>query len=327
MRVAVISDMHVLGPGEAERLQRIAFDLGARHSFLARKWNRALLRLRRRLWNWHPEFRETVFLKALDDIARFDADRIVANGDYGGDAVGVGVSDAASFESVRRVVDLLRNTFPDRCRFVIGDHELGKHSTELRRGGIRIESLRRCAEELALPPWWMEQAGPFHLVGLASTLLALDLFLPEAAPDEVAAWREWRDRQRDWLRAAFAALPADARVLLFLHEPAALSFLDEIPEVRARRPHIERTILGHLHAPGLLPWLRLLARMPRLNSRYPVARIISHGARGAHRWSAFRPVVCPAVFGAGHYFSGGLLFLETDRSGRLHIRRHRLTDR
>ncbi len=324
MRLAVISDIHVLGPGEAERLQRIALDLGARHSFLARKWNRALLRIRRRLWNWHPQFRETVFLKALDDIARFDADRIVAVGDYGGDAAGVGVSDDASFESVRRVTDLLRATFPDRCRFVIGDHELGKHSTELRRGGIRLESLRRCVENLGMPAWWMERVGPFHLIGLTSTLLALDLFLPEALAAEAPAWRQWRERQRDWLRATFSDLPGDARVLLFLHEPSALSFLDEIPEARARLPQIERTVLGHLHAPGLLPWLRLLARLPRLNPRYPIMRIISHGARGAHRWTAFRPVVCPAVFGAGHHFSGGVLFFETDPTGRLHVRRHRL---
>ena len=324
MRIAVISDMHVLGPGEAQRSHRIAHDLGARHSFLARKWNRALLRVRRRLWNWHPEFREAVFLRALDVIAEFRPDWIVANGDYGGDSSGVGLSDDESFESVRRVLDLMRSTFPDHCRFVFGDHELGKHSTELRRGGIRYESLQRGETALGLRIFWHEQDGAFHLIGLASTLLTLDLFLPEALPGEIPRWLERREELIGRLRETCAALPSDARILLFLHDPSALGALEEIPEVRARLPQIERTVLGHLHAPGLLPLVGLLARLPRLNPRYPVARIIAHGARGAHRWPAFRPVVCPAVFGAGHHFSGGLLFLETDAGGRLHVRRHRL---
>lgn len=324
MRLAVISDIHVLGPGEARRTHRIAHDLGARHSWWSRKWNRALLRVRRRLWNWHPEFREAVFLRALDVIAEYEPDWIVADGDYGGDAAGVGISDDESFESVRRVIALMRTTFPDRCRFVFGDHELGKHSTELRRGGIRYESLRRGEAELGLPIFWHERDGPFHLIGLTSTLLTLDLFLPEALPAEIPRWVERREELVARIRSEFAALPADARVLLFLHDPSALAPLATIPEVRVRLAQIERTIVGHLHAPGLLPLAVLLARLPAMNPRYPVARIIAHGARGARDWQAFRPIVCPAVFGAGHHFSGGLLFLETDAAGRLHVHRRRL---
>ena len=326
MRIAVISDIHVLGPGEARRSHRIAHDLGARHSLLARKWNRALLRVRRRLWNWHPEFREAVFLRALDHIAEFGPDWVIANGDYGGDASGIGISDDESFESVRRVIGLMRGTFPGRCRFVFGDHELGKHSTELKRGGIRYESLRRGETALDLQTFWHERDGGFHLIGLTSTLLTLDLFLPEAVSAEIPRWIERRDELVGRIRETFAAFPSDARILLFLHDPSALGALEAIPEVRARLPQIEHTIVGHLHAPGLLPLVGLLARLPRLNPKYPVARIIAHGARGARRWPAFKPIVCPAVFGAGHHFSGGLLFLEADAENRLRVRRRRLPD-
>ncbi len=324
MRVAVISDVHVLGPDEARRSHRIYRNIGLHHSFWRRKWDRALMRVRRRLWNWHPENRYACFVRALDEIARFEPDWVVANGDFGGDAAGVGISADEAFESVRRVVDLLRCTFPDRCRFVYGDHEIGKHSTELRRGGIRLESVRRGQSDLNMPLFWHERAGPFDLMGMSSTLLRLDLFLPEALPAEIPAWDELRRRHIEQIHEAFAALSAETRVLLFLHDPSALSALENIPEARARLPQIERTILGHLHAPALLRLTRLFSRLPALNPRYPVARIIAHGTRGAHRWSVFRPVVCPSTFGAGHHFSGGVLFLEAWDGGRITVRHHRI---
>ncbi len=324
MRVAVISDVHVLGPDEARRTHRIYREVGSHHSFLTRKWHRALMRIRRRLWNWHPENRYACFVRALDEIALFRPDWVVANGDLGGDAAGVGISAREAFESVRRVVDLLRCTFPERCRFVYGDHEIGKHSTELRRGGIRLESLRRGEQALDLPPFWHTRDGRWHLIAVCSTLLSLRLFLPEALPAEIPEWEERRQGHLSRIRETFAALPSDARVLLFLHDPSALSVLEELPEVRARLPNIERTIVGHLHAPWLLKPTMWLSRLPAPKLNYPVARIIAHGARGAHRWPTFRPVVCPSTFGAGHYFSGGVLFLETDAADRLHVRRHRI---
>ncbi len=324
MRLAVLSDIHVLGPSERERAHAIAHDLGSGAGRLRRWWRRGLHRARGRFWTSHPESRHACFLRALDEIGRFDPDWVVANGDYGGDAHGVGLSDARTFESVAGVLDLVRATFPGRARFVFGDHELGKYSTELRQGGIRLDSLTRGEEALGLRSFWHERAEPFHLIGINSTLFTLDLFLPEALPDEVSRWLACRRRHEEEVDAAFEGLPAGARVLLFCHDPSALAALHARPAVRARLAAIERTVLGHLHAPRLLHVNRLMGRLPRVSPKYPVARIIAHGSRGAATWEAFKPVVCPSTFGAGRHVAGGLLFLETGPGGALTVRRRRL---
>jgi hypothetical protein len=324
MRLAVLSDIHVLGPGETVRAREIARQLGTAHSWWGRRWHRALFRARRRFWNWHPHARRRCFLRALDDIARFEPDWVIANGDYGGDALGVGLSDAHTFESVAGALDLVRATFPSRARFVFGDHELGKYSTELRRGGIRLASLTRGEEQLGIRSFWHEVDGRFHLIGVNSTLFTLDLFLPEALPAEVPAWKAFRERHLADVASTFRDLPADARVLLFCHDPGALSALYRVDAVRARLAQVEGTILGHLHAPRLLRLTRLLGRLPKVRARYPVARIISAGSRDAHTWARFRPLVCPSTFGAGHHVGGGVLLLSTEGDGPLVVRRHRI---
>ncbi|MDZ4197857.1 MAG: metallophosphoesterase, partial [Kiritimatiellia bacterium] len=126
MRIAVLSDIHVLGPLESERSRRISQDLGAEGSLWARAWQHGMHRARRRLWNRRAPDRERSFHRALDEIGPFHPDWIVANGDYSGDAHGVGLSDPRTFQSVSHVVELLRRSFPDRCLFIFGDHELGK---------------------------------------------------------------------------------------------------------------------------------------------------------------------------------------------------------
>jgi hypothetical protein len=298
--------------------------VGEGHPFIRRTWRRGLHRARRRFWNWHPELRHACFVKAIDVMTRYDPEWVVANGDYGGDWGGVGLSDEHTFESVAGVIQRLRRAFPGRCRFVFGDHELGKYSTERREGGIRLASLTHGEDRLGIRSFWHERHGRFHLIGINSTLFTLELFLPEALESEIGLWMEYRRQHLDEVRDAFRRLPGDARVLIFCHDPSALSILHEVPEVRARLPQIERTVLGHLHAPRLLHAARWLSRLPRLSPRYPVARIIAQGVRGARHWKAFRPAVCPSTFGAGQHFAGGLLFLQTDEGGRLHVRRRRL---
>ncbi len=324
MRLGVLSDLHVLGPGEAVRAMEIARGLGTGSSWLTRGLHRALYRIRRRFWNWHPHARWQCFVRALDEIARFEPDWVVATGDYGGDALGVGVSDALTFESVAGALDLIRATFPSHARFVFGDHDLGKYSTELGRGGIRLASLTRGEERLGIRSFWHEVDGPFHLIGINSTLFTLDLFMPEALPAELPAWEEYRARHLAEVNAAFEELPDDARVLLFCHDPGALSALHGLMAVRARLPQIERTVLGHLHAQRLFTFTRLLGRLPPLSKRYPVARIISAGARDAHLWARFRPIVCPSTFGLGQHVGGGVLLLSAEDDGPLVTRRHRV---
>lgn len=324
MRVAVLSDVHVLGPGEERKERRVAAELGADRSAVSRGWRRALHRLRRRFWNWHPAPREACFLRALDEIAARHPDLVVANGDYGGDVGGIGLSDPATFASVAHVVEMIRATFPGRARFVFGDHEIGKYSTALQRGGIRLESLRRGEKEIGIASHWVERQGDFLLVGVHSTLLALDLFLPEALPSEVDGWVRRRDEHLAEVEHTFEGLPRGGRVILFCHDPSALSVLHERPAVRARLDRVACTVLGHLHTPKLLPLTRAAGRLTGWSPRYPVARIIARGAQGAGAWKAFRPVVCPSTFGTGHHFAGGVLLLETGRGGEFFVRRHRV---
>jgi hypothetical protein len=310
MRIAVLSDLHVLGLRETERSRRIAQDLAVDRPFADRAWQRGLHRVRRRLWNRRAEERDACFHLALDEIAPLHPDWIVANGDFSGDTAGIGLSDPHVFESVARVVDLLRRTFPDRCLFVFGDHEIGKYSTELKRGGIRLASLRRGEEDLGLESFWHRVENGIHLIGVNSSLLSLSLFLPEALPAEIPAWQERRAQHLKLIREAFSRVPPGDRILLFCHDPSALGELAGLPEVRDRIGQIARTVLGHLHIPALLPITRWIGRLPIRNTRYPVARIIAHGAKSSRSWDQFHPVVCPSAFGLGHILRGGFLHLD-----------------
>lgn len=324
MRLAVISDIHVLGPGEHEQDQEHVAALGRDLPQMRGGWRRLLHRIRRRFWNWHPESRHACFLKALEEIQAYHPDWIIANGDYGGDTGGVGLSNEFTYESTAGVITLMRELFADRCLFVYGDHELGKYSTNLRHGGIRLDSLYRGEQLLGIQSFWHKEIDGNHLIGVNSVLFTLDLFLPEALEEEIPEWERIREQHRRDVTSAFEQLPADARVLLFCHDPGALSPLIELPAIRARLPQIKLTVLGHLHTPGLLHLARLMSRLPQWNARYPVARIISQSLRGARTWTAFNPIVCPSTFGAGHHVSGGLLFIEADKEGNIVTRRHRV---
>lgn len=327
MRLAVISDIHISGPAEKARSLESYRELGAGLHPLKRKWRRGLHRVRTRLWNAHPEWREEAFLRALAHVSEFDPDWVIANGDYGSDHGGVGVSDDATFESAAGVIRAIRRMFRDRSRFIFGDHDLGKYSTLLRGGGIRLQSLERGEKKLGIPSFWHEEDEDFHLIGVNSSLFTLDMFLPEALHEEIPRWQEHRDRHVQVVTETFARLPNHARILLFCHDPSALHVLSHIKSVKSRVGQIEMTIIGHLHSPSLLRLARLVPR--RASSwkpKYPVARIVAHGLQGVASWRQFRPVVCPSTFGTGHHIRGGVLFLEKNprgelKSRRIHIRR------
>ena len=324
MRLAVISDVHVMGPSEKDKHNESFNRLGEGLPRMHGAWRRSLHRLRRRFWVDHPEARHQSFLHALDTVASYNPDWIVANGDYGGDTLGIGMSDASTFESVASVVTLIRHMFPNNAHFIFGDHEIGKYSTALKQGGIRLKSLQRGEELLGIRSFWTERVDGFHLVGVNSSLFVLDLFLPEALADEIPEWRRLRTEHIDQVNASFENLPADARVLLFCHDPSALSVISELPGVQRHISQIERTILGHYHAPSLLSLAKLVRLLPKLDPKYPVARITMHGVHGIKGWRKFRPIVCPATFGAGHHVPGGVLFVETNERGQIVTRSRRL---
>ena len=325
MRIAVVSDVHMMGPTEIAHANQCYAGLGQRQHALHRTWRRSLYRVRRRLWNGHLEWRHTAFLRALDAVDEFHPDWLIANGDYGGDSCGVGLSHPPTFDSAALVVNLLRERFPERARFVFGDHDLGKYSTVLQAGGIRLDSLDRGEAGLGIPSFWHEVDDGIHLIGVNSSLFNLELFLPEALVAEVPEWNKRRQEHLDLVLKAFDRLPRQGQVILFCHDPSALDVLSRLPVVQRKLPQIAMTVIGHLHSPSLLWLARRAARLGgKWNPRYPVARIVAKGLAGVRNWDLFRPVVCPSTFGTGHHVAGGLLLIERDRQGRLVARRRRI---
>lgn len=325
MKLAVISDIHVLGPSEL-KAARDAHDRA--HNGLPpwrRRWRKGLHNVRSRFWNGRLELREPAFRHALARLLEYDPDWVICNGDFGGDYGGTGLSNDATFDSAGAAVRLMRDLFNGSCRFVFGDHDLGKYSTMLREGGIRINSLERGEKALGIPSFWHVVDEDYHLIGVNSSLCTLDLFLPEALTHEVPEWERRRAEHIELISHAFDGLPRHARVILFCHDPSALTALAQVPVVQRRLGHIELTVVGHYHNPGLLKLVKLAQRTTRnWNPRYPVARIIARGLQGMDVWRQFKPVVCPSTFGTGHHMAGGLLLIEKDAGGALVTRKLRL---
>jgi hypothetical protein len=314
VRLAVMSDVHVMGVGEEEMSEASERDLGREDHPVRAGLRRRLNGLRNRFWHWDSESRQACFLHALEIIDEHQPDLVILNGDYGGDHEGVGLSDDHTFDSAALVIDMVRDIFPDRSRLVFGDHDLGKYNTLRGRGGIRLASLHRGEDLLGIESFWQHPFGRYHLIGVNSSLLTLALFQPEALPEEWEEWQRLRQEHARQIEDAFQGLSDDARVVLFCHDPSALSEVASLPAVAARAPQILRTIVGHVHTPVLLQMNRLLRHAPLIKTRYPIARIISQGAKGSRTWKMFHPLVCPSTFGVGNHISGGVLFLTGDET-------------
>lgn len=333
MQLAVISDIHMVGPAELALANESYEYLRQHPSPVARAVRSSLYRVRRRFWNGHLKWRQTAFLRALDEVAEQRPDWLIANGDYGGDFGGTGLSNGATLDSARVVVDTIRSRFPERSRFIFGDHDLGKYSTVLREGGIRLHSLDVGERQLRISSFWHEVDECYHLIGVNSSLFTLDLFLPEALAEEIPEWQRRRAAHIEQVTRAFSELPSRGRVILFCHDPSALAVLSRIPVIARRLHQVELTVVGHLHSPTLLRLSRYAAQLSNLSPRYPVARIVATGLAGVKTWSKFNPVVCPSTFGTGHHVAGGILLLTRNADGRLvadrmdvhrrHYRQHR----
>ena len=143
------------------------------------------------------------------------ADFVIANGDYSADSAFIGVADDAALASAQECLGELRTRFGDRLHATIGDHELGKVSLVGGLGGLRLASWPRTVNDLGLRPFWQFTWGRYVFIGVTSTLLALPLLLREAPDSEHAAWEALRAEHLAAVRAAFAGLHPDQRVLLF----------------------------------------------------------------------------------------------------------------
>ena len=316
--VAIVSDIHYAG--ELEQ---------ARYQHKSRRVTNPLARFGVRLvrdyvWLRHPTRQNHLLNQFLNRVP--ETDLVIANGDFSCDLNSVGLSDDASLASARLCLDQLRRRFGNRLHLTIGDHELGKVSMIGGRGGPRLESWRRTTAELDLKPFWRIEAGRHVLMGITSTLGAWPVYHDEALPEEAARWEELRQIHLAEIRAAFAQLRSDQRVILFCHDPTALPCLHREPAIRRRLHQIERTIIGHLHSPLLLGVARMLSGMPHVTFLGAGVRRLTVALRQAKLWKPFRVALCPSLAGTELLKDGGFLTLtlSEDREPPVQIQRHEI---
>jgi hypothetical protein len=312
-RLAILSDVHYAGTAEQ----------AAGDDYEIRAIPNALLRLVLRMYRHHVWLRYP--LRQNRQLDRFLAqvgpvDCAIANGDYTCNVAGVGVSDDAAMQSTQECLGKLRGKFEAKLLINFGDHELGKLRLMGTRGGLRLNSWRRATTELGLNPAWRVELGNHVLLNVVSTLVALPVFANDILPEEQAEWERLREQHLVEIRAAFAALEPQQRVLLFCHDPTALPFLwrDEI--VRSRLPQIEQTIVGHLHSNLFLRISRLLSGMPVIRVLGGSVRKFSTALNQAHHWRPFRVRLCPSLAGIELLNDGGFLTAELDAEALRPIR-------
>lgn len=306
-RVLVVTDVHYAS--EAEQARR-GYEIR-----VIRTWPQKIMvwLFRRLIWLKDPFGHNHLLDRFLS--AAGPADLTVANGDYSCDSAFVGMCDEASRASAHFVLGRLRERFGDRLVAGFGDHELGKTSLLGGVGGLRLASWERACGELGLEPFWRRELGPWVLLGVVSSLLALPVFEPDTLPAERAGWETLRQAHLAQLRAAFSGLRPDQRVVLFCHDPTAVPFLWREPEVRARLGQLECTIIGHLHTPLILWKSRVLAGMPAIHWLGNSVRRMSTALNEARHWRDFKVTLCPSLAGCQLLKDGGFGELRLPANG------------
>ncbi|NBR87466.1 MAG: hypothetical protein EB141_10015 [Verrucomicrobia bacterium] len=306
--VLIVSDIHHAGPAEQARR---GYELACAPNWPVRQ---LIAAYRGYYWLRDPLGNSRFFNAFLQRAGA--ADFVVANGDYSADSAFIGVADDAACASANECLSQMRARFGERLHATIGDHELGKTSLVGGKGGLRLASWERTVGELALRPCWQFAWGRYVFIGVTSTLLALPLLLREAPADEHPAWRKLRAEHLATVRTVFASLSPDQRVLLFCHDPTALPFLAELPEVQARLGQIEATVIGHLHSELILRKSRLLAGLPPIRwCGVSVARM-STALHRAKIWKSFNVRLCPSLTGIQLLKDGGWLTAQLDAEAR-----------
>lgn len=315
----VLSDIHFAAA--AEQARGDDYEIAA----VSHPLSRLLLKFHRRFLWLHQPLRQNHLLDQF--LARaHPADAVIANGDYSCDTGFIGVSDNAACQSARECLARLRARFGATFHATIGDHELGKCSFVGSRGGLRLASYHSARQELGLAPFWRVELGRYVLIGVTSSLIALPVFEPEAMPEEFPEWKRLREEHLVEIRAAFAALKADQRVILFCHDPTALPFLGREAAVRAKLGQVEQTIIGHLHSNFIFWKSRRLAGLPTIRFLGHSARRMSTALGEGRHWKPFRVRLCPSLAGIELLKDGGFLTAELDADARQPAKfyRHRI---
>jgi hypothetical protein len=320
--LGILSDIHYAGAAEQARGSDYALREIANP--LARLFARLYYRF---IWLREPLKQNHLLDQFLARSVSFDY--VIANGDYACNTALVGLSDAAACQSAGECLAKLRRQFGPNLRANFGDHELGKIGLVGGRGGMRLASWRCARQELGLQPFWQLEIGSYVLVGLASSLVALPVFEADTLPAERSEWEQLRAEHLAEIRQAFAALPPGRRVLLFCHDPTALPFLWREPEVRARLPQIEQTVIGHLHSNVVWWKSRLLAGMPAIGFLGHTVKRLSTALSEARHWRPFHVRLCPALAGTELFKGGGYCTAHLDPEAQhpLRFQFHRLRRR
>jgi hypothetical protein len=303
-RLTIVSDIHYAGAAEKARAGYCSKSITNPLVFLpARFWQHFI-------WERDPLARSHLLDRFIAGAPA--ADLVIANGDYTCDTAFVGVSDAAAYQSAAECLRKLRDKFGERFHGTIGDHEFGKIGFGTSTGGLRLASYERTVGDLALAPFWRVTVGRYALIGVASSLIALPVFLPEALTEEREAWERLREQHMAEIRKGFGALESNQRVVLFCHDPSALPYLWREDAVRHRLAQVEHTIIGHLHSNLLVQPARLLAGIPTIRFLGPFARRVSTALGEARHWRPFKVRLCPALRGIQLLKDGGYYTVELD---------------
>jgi len=309
-KIAVLSDIHYAG-----LTKRAAGD-----DFETRVIQPPLLRFvlrlyRKHIWLRYPLRQNSQLDRFLAEVG--EVEYAIASGDYACNVAAVGLSDDAVLESAQECLGRLRGQFGGKLRANFGDHELGKLRLMGTRGGLRLASWHRGCEALGLQPFWRLDLGQYVLFNCVSTLVALPLFEADLLPAEKPAWEQLRAQHLVEIRAAFAALRPDQRVLFFCHDPTALPFLWRDEQVRGKLSAIERTIIGHLHSPLYLRLSQWLSGMPVLHCFGHSVRRMSAALNEARCWRDFRLLLCPSLAGIDLLNDGGYYTVELDAAAQI----------
>jgi hypothetical protein len=305
----ICSDIHYASDAEKERGR---FELGAIDQPLIR----LLIRFYRHyIWLRDPFAHNELLQHVLHPSLQ--PDLVICNGDYSCDSAFIGVADPASRESAQLCLGQFRARYGSSFHGVFGDHELGKISMAGGKGGLRLESWRVSRETLALKPLWQETLGKYRLIGITSSLVAMDIFQKEALPEEQAEWLELSREHLAAIDAAFGAVRPEEKVILFCHDPTALPALLEVPELKKRLPQIERTVIGHLHSELIIRQSRLLGGLPPITFCGAAVRRMSAALSKARHWKAFNLLLCPSLAGIEIERRGGFYTVELDLAAKI----------
>ena len=314
--VSIISDVHYASAAERGRVNYEWVGIANPLTRLA------IIVWRRLIWLRDPFAHNYLLDRFLERAG--EPHVVVANGDFSCDSAFVGLLDAAARQSAEESVGKLRNRFGERLRTVIGDHELGKTSLAGNRGGMRVESWRVTTEQLRIEPAWVERIYDHVLIGVTSSLIALDVYEGDALPEEISEWRRLRAEHLEAIRKIFENVKSHERIILFCHDPTALPFLANEDFVQRKLGQIERTIIGHLHTPMVIWQTRLLAGLPPIHFLGGGIRRISRGLNRARGWKPFNTLLCPSLPGSQLLKDGGYYEMKLRPGVTAEFVRHRL---